>query len=143
MRELAFQLLDACSLSGDRGLIWYSPLVPMVPDAVLAFQAMVTRVCLLHGFEPLITLTSLSDRCFDSSVPLLFDGRSPAEKERAQRCFDMLFDEGRQLGFVPYRMGSQAFHKLDAGDDPALTLARRLKRLLDPGDIISPGRYNL
>ena len=130
-------------LSGDRGLIWYAPLVPMVPEAVLAFQAMVTRVCLQHGFEPLITLTSLSDRCFDSSVPLLFDGRSPAEKERAQRCFDMLFDEGRQLGLVPYRMGSQAFHKLDAADDPALALARRLKRLLDPDDIISPGRYNL
>ena len=130
-------------LSGDRGLIWYAPLVPMLPDAVLAFQSMVTRICLQHGFEPLITLTSLSDRCFDSSVPLLFDGRSAADKERARRCYDMLFDEGRQLGLVPYRMGSQSFHKLDAADDPALDLARRVKQLLDPDGIISPGRYNL
>jgi len=131
-------------LSGDRGLIWYSPLVPMTPDAVAAFQAMVTRVCLQHGFEPLITLTSLSDRCFDSSVPLLFDARSPAEKERAQRCFRTLFDEGRQLGIVPYRMGSQAFHMLDdAEDDHGLALGRVLKQALDPHHIISPGRYNL
>lgn len=129
--------------SGDRGLIWYSPLVPMVSDTVVAFEAMVSRVCLLHGFEPLITLTSLSDRCFDSSVPLLFDGRSPAEKARAERCFGMLFDEGRKLGILPYRMGSQAFHLLDAEDDPGLYLGRSLKRLLDPQGIISPGRYNL
>lgn len=130
--------------TGERGLMWYAPLVPMVPDTVLAFEALVSRVCLQHGFEPLITLTSLSDRCFDSSVPLLFDGRSSSERERARRCFDMLFDEGRQRGIVPYRMGSQAFHKL-AGqdDDPALALARRVKQLLDPDNLISPGRYNL
>ena len=131
--------------SGERGLIWYAPLVPMAPDTVLAFEAMVTRVCLQHGFEPLITLTSLSERCFDSSIPLLFDGRSSAEHERAWHCFDQLFDEGRQLGIVPYRMGSQAFHKLTAegGDDPALALARRLKQALDPEAVLSPGRYNL
>lgn len=129
--------------SGDRGLLWYAPLVPMVPDTILAFEAMVTRVCLAHGFEPLITLTSLSERCFDSSIPLLFDGRSPADAERAQRCFDRLYDEGRQLGIVPYRVGSQAFHKLHAQEDPALALAQGIKRLLDPGGILSPGRYNL
>ena len=47
--------------SGERGLMWYAPLVPMVPDTVQAFEALVDRVCLQHGFEPLITLTSLSD----------------------------------------------------------------------------------
>ncbi|RZJ60100.1 MAG: FAD-binding oxidoreductase [Acidovorax sp.] len=130
-------------LSGDRGLIWYSPLVPMAPDDVLAFEAMVTRVCLQHGFEPLITLTSLSNRCFDSSIPLLFDARSPIEKDRAERCYRMLFDEGRRLGIVPYRMGSQAFHLLHAEGDTGLDLGRSLKRLLDPHGIISPGRYNL
>lgn len=131
--------------SGERGLMWYAPLVPMAPDTVLAFEAMVTRVCLQHGFEPLITLTSLSERCFDSSIPLLFDGRSSAEHERAWRCFDQLFDEGRQLGIVPYRMGSQAFHKLVApgSEDPALVLARRIKQALDPDAVLSPGRYNL
>ncbi len=136
--------LPAALQSGERGLMWYAPLVPMVPDTVLAFEALVTRICLQHGFEPLITLTSLSDRCFDSSVPLLFDGCSGTDMERAQRCFDALFDEARQHGIVPYRMGSQAFHKLvPQGDDPALALARRVKQLLDPDNIISPGRYNL
>ena len=130
-------------LSGERGLIWYSPLVPMVPETVLAFEAMVTRVCLEHGFEPLITLTSLSDRCFDSSVPLLFDARSPEEAGRAQRCYRRLFDAGRALGVVPYRMGSQSFDLLHADDDPGLALGRRLKQLLDPDNIVSPGRYNL
>lgn len=135
--------LSASLESGEQGLIWYVPLVPAVPKTVLAFQEMVTRVCLMHGFEPLITLTSLSDRCFGSSVPLLFDNRRPEAAARAQRCFEMLFDEGRRLGVVPYRVGFQAFHKLHASDDPGLDLGRRIKRLLDPDHLISPGRYNL
>lgn len=129
--------------NGERGLIWYAPLVPLTTDAVQAFEAMVSRVCLAHGFEPLITLTSLSDRCFDSSVPLLFDGRDPADHARAQQCFDALFSEGRKLGYVPYRMGAQTFDRLDAQNDPALTLARHIKQTLDPHGILSPGRYNL
>ena len=135
--------LSASLESGEQGLIWYAPLVPALPRTVLAFQEMVTRVCLAHGFEPLMTLTTLSDRCFDSSVPLLFDSRCPAQAACAQRCFEALFDEGRRLGVVPYRVGSQSFHKLQANDDPALDLGRRIKRLLDPDRIVSPGRYNL
>src|SRR5205085_4011586 len=50
------------------GLIWYSPLVPMRPDRVRSYVQIGGEVCSAHRVEPLITLTSLSDRCFDSLV---------------------------------------------------------------------------
>ena len=119
------------------------PLVPLEPACVLEYQAMVTGTCLAHGFEPLITLTTLSDRCFDSSVPILFDHRRPGERERAQACYEALLQRGRALGCYPYRVGVEAYRLLSAQDDPGLELGRRIKALLDPGGVLSPGRYNL
>ena len=43
-------------------------------------------VCTAHAIEPLITLTSLSHRCFDSSVPLLCRRSDPDETASAQAC---------------------------------------------------------
>src|SRR5262249_2724348 len=86
------------------GLIWYPPLVPMKPACVRQYVKMVTTVCIAHGVEPLITLTSLSDRCFDSSIPLLFDREDPKKTAQAQSCYQALLDAGRAEGFLPYRL---------------------------------------
>jgi len=119
------------------GLIWYSPLVPMKPDIVRTYVEMVTRTCPRHGIEPLITLTSLSAACFDSTVPLLFDGRSDDEAARARDCYRELFEGGRELGCVPYRVGVEHMGLVGGSD----RLGAVLKTALDPDGILAPGRY--
>jgi 4-cresol dehydrogenase (hydroxylating) flavoprotein subunit len=133
--------LDAGVL--QRGLTWYAPLVPMAPAAVSAYCRMVETICRAHGFEPMITLTSLSPRCFDSSVPLLFDPQVPGEAARARACYEALFAAGRRLGFLPYRIGADAAHLLASAEGGGFSLARRVKASLDPRGIIAPGRYGL
>ncbi len=128
---------------GDRGLIWYAPLVPMTPEAVAAYREMVEATCAAHGFEPLITLTSLSPRCFDSSVPVLFDPGNPEETARARACHQALFEAGQRLGFLPYRIGVDSSHLLAAASGGGFDLARKVKHALDPQGIIAPGRYGL
>lgn len=124
------------------GLIWYPPLVPMMPDRVRRYAAMVERICTEHGIEPLITLTSLSDRCFDSSVPLVFDRNDPKAVERAQKCYLTLLEAGKEEGFIPYRMGVQAMDQLTSSDRTFWDVATKLKFALDPDGIIAPGRYS-
>ena len=123
------------------GLIWYSPLVPMKSDAVRLYVDLVNETCMTHGIEPLITLTTLSDRCFDSSVPLLFDRRNLAETERATTCYDALFEAGRRQGFLPYRVGVSAMRRLTETPAPFWDLVRTIKAAVDPGDVVAPGRY--
>lgn len=135
--------LAAAMRAAAHDLLWYSPLVPLDPAAVVAFEDMVRRTCLAHGFEPLVTLTTLSDRCFDSSVPILFDHRQPGARRRAEDCYEALLQRGRALGVYPYRVGVDSFLLLSASTDPGLDLARRIKALLDPNGVLSPGRYNL
>jgi 4-cresol dehydrogenase (hydroxylating) len=125
----------------ERGLIWYAPLIPMKSQLVRSYTAMVTRICLEHGMEPLITLTSLSNRCFDSSVPLLFDLADVSQTERAKACFQALFEAGRALGFLPYRMGIDGMHLLHGRDSRFFDLVQKLKAAMDPQQILAPGRY--
>ncbi len=127
--------LDGC------GVIWYSPLVPMRSADVLRYTDMVNRVCREHGIEPLITLTSLSERCFDSTVPLLFDPTDSDETARARACYDALFEAGRAMGFLPYRVGIDQMDKIVDGGTPFWQAASKIKKALDTHGIIAPGRY--
>lgn len=123
------------------GLIWYSPLVPMIAERVRTYVDLVENICIKHGIEPLITLTSISPRCFDSTVPILFNRDNPAEAERADACYRELFEMGRGEGFLPYRMGVQYMDLVTAADNDFWRLVVKIKQAVDPGGIISPGRY--
>lgn len=123
------------------GLIWYPPLIPMQPKRARVYVDMVERICMAHRIEPLITLTSLSDRCFDSSVPLLFRRDDPAETASAQACYRALLEAGRQEGFVPYRMAVDAMDWMIRPQTPFWDIVGKIKYALDPNGIIAPGRY--
>lgn len=123
------------------GLIWYPPLIPMRPERVRVYVGMVERICTAHKIEPLITLTSLSDRCFDSSVPLLFRRDQSDDMIRAKACYRTLLDAGRAEGFLPYRMSVDAMDWAIRPETPFWELVGKIKSVFDPNGIIAPGRY--
>ncbi len=102
---------------------------------------MIEHICGGHGIEPLITLTSLSDRCFDSSVPLLFDRTDASQVARAQSCYRALLEAGRGEGFLPYRMGVHAMDWITHSNAPFWDMVAAIKSAIDPDGIIAPGRY--
>jgi 4-cresol dehydrogenase (hydroxylating) len=124
------------------GLLWYTPIIPMKPSSVRDYVHLVERVCREHRMEPLITLTSISERCFDSSVPLLFDKNDPDESARAEQTYRVLFEAGRSLGYIPYRYGVEHMPMLLDAKITAWDVVHRLKQALDPSGIVSPGRYD-
>ena len=135
---------DGVSMNPARdgcGLVWYSPLVPLRADKVRAYTRMVREVCVEHRFEPLITLTSLSDRCFDSTVPILFNRASRSAIERAERCYEALIVAGQEIGCMPYRSKVGSMQSFIKPETAYWQLVMTLKRELDPLGLISPGRY--
>lgn len=123
------------------GLIWYAPLVPLKAESVTRYLRLVEEICPRHGLNPLVTLTSLNARCFDSTVPLLFDRNDPDAVSRAQACYSELVERGTEAGFVPYRLNNDAMGRLSR-DAPAFSeVAARLKTAMDPAHLIAPGRY--
>ncbi len=125
------------------GLMWYAPLVPMKAESVVCYVQMATAILQQYQLEPLMTLTSLSDRCFDSTIPLLFDLNSEKERSNAENCYWALLEAGKKQGFLPYRVGVQGMQWLTDNDSAYWRMVRQLKQSIDPEMIISPGRYNL
>ncbi len=123
------------------GLIWYAPLVPMRPAGVRAYVEMVKHITRRHGMEPLITLTSLNDRLFDSTVPLLFERNQAESIAAAQACVQDLLETGRVNGWFPYRLGVDTMPALVALQSHSKIFHSRLRKDLDPHDLMAPGRY--
>lgn len=125
------------------GLYWYSPLVPMLPQAAREYTSMVDATCRKNGVEPLITLTSVSERCWDSTVPILFDPADETDSARAKACYRDLFENGKALGYVPYRSHVETMGWFIQPDSPFWNTAKKIKQALDPNGIMAPGRYSL
>ena len=123
------------------GLMWYAPLVPMRPAGVREFVEMVRKVAPQHGMEPLITLTSLGDKLFDSTIPLLFDRNSPAALSRARNCQTAMVAQGSVIGCYPYRIGVDAMNDFAKSHPLSGSVADRLRNAIDPHHVVSPGRY--
>lgn len=125
----------------NAGLLWFSPIVPIRENLVKQVVEMITRVCHKYDIDPLITLTAFNHRCFDCTIPVLFDRESPAQTKKAQSCYEELVSEAKLLGVAPYRTGIQG-EKLGLGfETEAQTFLSRLKRAIDPFGVIAPGRY--
>jgi 4-cresol dehydrogenase (hydroxylating) len=139
------QATDDADLNPARdgcGLFWYAPIVPMRGGVVEQFIEFAERTCGKHGLLAPITLTTLSPRCYASTIPLLFDRTNPDAERRARTCFEELYEEGLALGFVPYRMGSQFMPALERNDAGVGPVVKAIKRALDPNHVLAPGRYS-
>ncbi|HEX7330769.1 MAG TPA: FAD-binding oxidoreductase [Pyrinomonadaceae bacterium] len=123
------------------GLFWYSPIVPLRRGVVAQFIEFAEHTCSKHGLLAPITLTTLSPRCYASTIPLLFDRADPKDERRAKLCFEELYEKGRAFGFVPYRTGSQFMPALERNGSVGPVVSA-IKRALDPNQVLAPGRYS-
>lgn len=124
------------------GILWYSPVVPLTGDRARAYVSMVRRVCAEHSFEAPITLTTVSDQTFDSTLPLLFDARDPQQCARADACWRALLAAGKELGFHPYRLHHRYTHLVVDPEQGYWRTLATITRALDPAGTLSPGRWS-
>jgi len=113
----------------------------MRPADVRAYVNMIHDIAPRHGLEPLITFTTLSDRLFDSTVPLVFDRTNPQAVAAAAACYQELLHAGRAKGWFPYRVGINTMPTLVGMQSDAAAFHTRLRADLDPHDLLAPGRY--
>jgi 4-cresol dehydrogenase (hydroxylating) flavoprotein subunit len=123
------------------GLLWYVPLLPARGAEICPIIAEIEMICVKHGIEPLVTLTAVSERCFDSSIPIVFERDDPVRSAAAHACFDELLAAGLARGIAPYRFGAQANAMILGAADTYAGVAARVKKALDPENLLSPGRY--
>lgn len=130
-------LADGC------GLLWCAPAVPARGAELTATIAWLEDQVIARGFDPAISLQWAEPRVIHVVLALLFDRRRPGEDARALACHHAVLRGLAGRGLHPYRLGLQSMH-LARGTDAvhAATLAK-IRRALDPADVLAPGRYDV
>jgi len=118
------------------GLLWYSPVTPLDGRHVERASGIALEVLPRHGFEPMISLSLVTERAVACVVSICYDRAEAGEDGRAMECYEELSRKLMKAGYPPYRLGNQPAR--GAGYD---LLGERLKKALDPGGVLSPGRY--
>ncbi|NQY65854.1 MAG: FAD-binding protein [Alteromonadaceae bacterium] len=124
------------------GLLWYAPLVLMKANAMREYVEFVRKTCPLFNIEPFITFTNLRHDCVDSTIPIVFDLSNPAVVKESHNCLKKLVTEGLKLGYVPYRLNIEQQQWLLDKESDFWQTVNQIKSVLDPNNILSPGRYN-
>jgi 4-cresol dehydrogenase (hydroxylating) flavoprotein subunit len=132
------------SMDPDRdgcGLLWCSPVAPNDGRSARQLTVLASQLLLRHGFEPAISITVLSERTISCVIALTYDRDVPGEDARARGCHDELLEALAAGGFHSYRLGVGSMAAMGDESSTYCQLLRDLKYLIDPGGILSPGRY--
>ena len=122
------------------GLLWCSPIARNTGADALRVTSVANRCILDHGFEPVISLTVLTDRTLSCIVSITYDREVAGEDEKAAACYsDLLAILGAQ-GYYSYRLAIRGMSAMDEGGAYSEVLGA-LKDMLDPNNILAPGRY--
>ncbi|MCX7819151.1 MAG: FAD-binding oxidoreductase [Kiritimatiellae bacterium] len=128
---------------GEAGLLYCLPILPAEGGFVAEVVAAVRRIFAARGFEAAITVNLLDDRSMEGVISLAFHRSSPEQTRAAQEAVREAEEELLRRGCPPYRVGLGSMDVVVRADDPFWCVVARLKGVLDPDEVISPGRYNL
>jgi 4-cresol dehydrogenase (hydroxylating) len=141
-RRMAPPASDIDPARDNCGVMWFAPIIPMTPADVARFRSVVEPVFARHRFECCITFTAVNERCFDCTLPLLYNKDDAAEEQRALACYADLVEQCRTQGYLAYRLGLQSMDaETHRAEDVFWRVTKQLKDAFDPAGVLAPGRY--
>jgi 4-cresol dehydrogenase (hydroxylating) len=123
------------------GLIWCAPVAPLDGNCAEEINQIVTEIASQYHFEPLISLTMLTERCLGCIIAIAYDRDLPGEDTKAINCDRAMLTRLNQAGYYPYRLGIQDMEMLTSGETSYQNFLQQIKRAIDPQQILAPKRY--
>ncbi|MCA1992637.1 MAG: FAD-binding oxidoreductase [Coleofasciculus sp. S288] len=124
------------------GVIWLCVVFPFdgkqIVEALMSIESTVKS----SKFEPNIAMSCTSGRSIQMFIAIMYDRNVPEEDQRAMECYERVFQQLIQEGYIPYRLGIQSMNSLPPAQDDYGKLISILKQGLDPNNILAPGRYD-
>jgi 4-cresol dehydrogenase (hydroxylating) len=126
---------DAC------GVIWYASIIPLDETVISKTLSLLESILLQHGFEPAISIVASAKRSVHLMASILFDRALPGQDEAAAACYRKLVEQLSVHGVYPCRLPQGDVSHLPAVSSGYVDTLCELRKVFDPNQILSPGRY--
>lgn len=129
-------------LENNVGLMWLSPIMPMIGSAAQDLVRTISPIFLRYGFDPLITVSLITERSMVAVTTISYDRTNESESKKAYCCYGDLFSQIMRMGYIPYRSSIASMSHLSNGSNVFWDIVNELKQVFDPDDVLAKGRYN-
>ena len=123
------------------GVLFICPVLPLRGVLVAALLMQIEALVLSFGFEPNLGMHMVEGRSLLAYIAIMFDRSLDGEDARAQACHDAVLARLIADGHYPFRLASLAMGQLPAPKDATGAVLASIKAVLDPAQVLSPGRY--
>jgi 4-cresol dehydrogenase (hydroxylating) len=141
VQKLAEPPTSTDPLDHNYGLYFFWITCPALGREVRQLLDIVRPLLLAHGFPPLITLRFVTGRSIVLIGRLVFDRKQAERCNVARTCYHAILDATIAAGYPPARMGIDGMDHLESVGSAYWQIVGRLKKALDPQQILAPGRY--
>ena len=124
------------------GLLWLCHLVPNTPNNLTEASKLSERICSDYGLEANIAYLNTSERYFRMFIALMYDRDIAGADSNALSCQNELQTILNKVGYSSYRLGLQSMQTAIPNDNEYKKTINKIKRALDPNNIIAPGHYD-
>lgn len=123
------------------GLIWIGLVSPLLGKTMIKVGTKVKEIFAKYGFEPNIAFNLATERAAYINVMIIYDKEVQGEDQRALKCYKTTISAVKKYGIIPYRLTTKGMASVDP-DVNYSSFIKSLKKLVDPNNILSPGRYD-
>jgi 4-cresol dehydrogenase (hydroxylating) len=124
------------------GIHWICVSLPLDGTHLARLGELVETASFRHNLEPQYMFWSPNQWSLKSFIVIAYDRDVEGEDQRAFNCYKTLYSELYKAGFSPNRLGIQSMETVAPDQQGYIDFIERIKKLVDPNDILAPGRYD-
>ena len=125
------------------GFVWFSCIVPLTGSEIDKLKKLCTEIFHKHGFDFACTFVMINPRCALTLQAIFYDKTNADEAKRAQALRKELATVLLEQGYQQYRTTVAYYDEILNCTPEFQKLANKIKQVLDPHQVISPGRYGI
>jgi 4-cresol dehydrogenase (hydroxylating) len=127
----------------DVGLVWFAPIAPMTGSSVDEVLSLCRPLFERYAFDFYAALLMQNARSMIVLMSIFFRKDDPRQVENAQALYAELGRVTSAAGYQPYRVSVPGMERLTRMGPGFLSVGRSIKRALDAGGVIAPGKYGI
>lgn len=143
MRNVSIESPEEMDVNKD--IVGFSVALPAVPfdgEKVMEIMSVVKRVSDGLGVQPFHNFGSIDDKVFEGFYRIYFDRKDRAAVAKAHLWNNEVHLALREMNIFPYRINIERMKDFTNDEsDSFWQMVKSIKSVLDPNNIIAPGRY--